>query len=423
MPATIRPLFEQIDTWLQEIDSEKSSKSAATKAKPATKKATTGAGQSSHISENVDNMTQDAETGDRFRENTEDVSRDVPGTSVDETDIGGGGSQDDKQYNIGTNQSATGEDPSVETASVKGTKEDAKEGDRGGTTHPANAEEVGDKYASMKLSELLKVAEKKATELLTDIHQTAISNQNTSQPVKTAATTTTTQHPAKPAATQAAPTQSAAAGYNLAALLGQTDNDIEKMASDFIEQVIKDAEIDSDLVGSYMTNYINTNRTLAKKAEGYDEEDENNNDDEEKPERTEDRAEEPRPEEGMPPAGGDADVLAALGGGGAPPMPPEAMAGMMPPEAMGGAMPPGGPGGGAMSEEEAMANLAMALDELGVDPATLAQLAGEQGAKIASAVSGFKRAGKFRYREAKTASQLHQREQIKDYIRELIGAK
>ena len=91
----------------------------------------------------------------------------------------------------------------------------------------------------------------------------------------------------------------------------------------------------------------------------------------------------------------------------------------------------------------------MALQELGINPEELAQMAAgggagggppmggpppdamggppvdpaAEGAKLASAVKNFKRAGKFRYEEAKTAAQRQARDQIKDYIRELTGTK
>jgi len=400
MPSTAtRPLFERIDQWLEEVDGVKS---AAAKSKPGSsvKKGTAGAGVSTHVSDDVDNMTQDADTGDRYRENTEDVSRDVPGTSVDETDAGSGGDQDSKQYNIGTNQSATGEDPSVETASAKGDKEDSAEGGRGGTSHPANAEEIGEKYSSMKLAELLKLAETKATNILTGITKDVVSP-------KTASKTAAAQRNSAGSAAQT-PAQAAQLGYDTAAALAEMD----KAAEDFIAQVICDAEIDADLVGSYLHSYA-ANRIKA--AEGYSEEmeeEENNNDRGEKEEREEGGppadAGMPPPDMGGMPEGGppaEGDILSLLGGGGVPAEVP----------------PPAPAGGGGLSEEEAMQLLTQVIEELGAKE-ELAQ-AGDQGAKIASAVHDFKRSGRFRYQEAKTAAQRQASAQIKGYIIELLGNK
>jgi hypothetical protein len=108
-----------------------------------------------------------------------------------------------------------------------------------------------------------------------------------------------------------------------------------------------------------------------------------------------------------------------------------------------------------MNQEQALQELAMALQELGISPEELAQMAQQggpgggggalaagpppdmgggpggppmpppeaaaEGAKLASAVKRFKLAGKFRYSEAKTAAQREARDQIKSYIQELVG--
>jgi len=144
----------------------------------------------------------------------------------------------------------------------------------------------------------------------------------------------------------------------------------------------------------------------------------------------------------MPPeeagGGGEAGVeelLASMAGGGemggemgGEEMPPE-MGGEMPPE-MGGEMPPemGGMGGeappemGGMGDEAALQQLAMALMELGIDPAQLAAVGQPEGAKIASAVQDWKRQGKFAFTEAaeKTAERKV-RDYMKGFITELYG--
>lgn len=407
MPATTRPLFEQIDTWLQGIDSTKTA--AAKPTKTGLRKQAIGAalGETSHPSESVDNNTQDADTGERYRENAEDVKKDVPGQSVDETDPKSGGDQDDHQFHIGMNPKATGEDSTHETSSVKGDKED------GTTTHPADADDIGEKYSSMKLPALLKTAEDQAHSLLADIANGVLPGQT---PVRTPAVTKTAAAPAQQ------PVAAATAGYDVAANLGMAKEASEKLASEFIEQAIRDADLDADLVGSFMHSY---HQARIKKAEGEE------GGEEAPPEDIPPEAAaamaggDPAAGGGMPPeaggmppeAGGGeggGDLLSALGGGGGDPA-----AGGMPPEAgMGG---PEGGGGG--DQAAALQELAMALQELGINPEELAQLAQGQGAKMAAAVKSFQRSGKFRFSEAKTAAQARAREEIKDYIRELTGSK
>ncbi len=412
MPQTNRPLFEQIDSWLQEIDSVKTA--AAVPAKPKQKTASTkkaapaGMGESSHPSDDVDNNTQDADTGSRYSENAEDVKKDVPGQSVDETDANSGGDQDDKQFNIGTNQSAVGEDPSVED-DYKGDKDDP------GTDHPMNADDVGEKYSSMNIKQLLKLASAQANSILADLAN-GIGTGN-GAPVQTPKTQ-------KAAATQPAPKTETTPPA--AAPAPQQDTQMDKIASDVIAQSIKDAELDADLVGSYLHSYAAGRQKAA--GEG---------------------GEDAPPEEGAPSESGDEAGAAGavlppeMGGGGGGEMPPEAAAGGgggdvlgalgglgggegggMPPEA--GAAPPGADGGapGGMSQEQALQELAMALQELGISPEELAQMAQGQGQKLGSAVTQFKRAGKFRYEEAKAGSaKRNARDQIKDYILEITGSR
>ncbi len=76
-------------------------------------------GATTHPSKSVDDHTQKATTGSRASENERDVKDNREKPSVNATAEAsaqsGSGSQDERQLNIGTNQSATGEDPKVET--------------------------------------------------------------------------------------------------------------------------------------------------------------------------------------------------------------------------------------------------------------------------------------------------------------------
>ena len=68
----------------------------------------------------------------------------------------------------------------------------------------------------------------------------------------------------------------------------------------------------------------------------------------------------------------------------------------------------------------------MALQELGIDPAVLAQFAAQSGnpdgGKMAAAVTTFKRSGKFQFTEAKQGSAKRSvRDYMKGYINELCN--
>lgn len=426
MPSQTKPLFEQLDTWLQELQEVK----AAAAPKPAgqTKQAgPSGMGKTTHPSEKVDDNTHETPEGARYRENASDVKEDVP-ANVEEADTKM--DEDRVMPNIGTQQAATGEQTSVER-DFKGTKDD------GTTSHPADAEDTGEKYSSVSLPKLLKLAEDKANSLLADIGNGLFATgQVTPQNTQTQNKQAAAPKPQQPAATSA----DVANGYNTAAAAAVDENTLQKLAADFIQQTIKDADLDADLVGSYLTSW------RQKKAAGGG-------------------AEEEGGEGGMPP-GMDPAMMAAMGGGGGgmPPgaggMPPGADAGAGGPPAVdasgggagaAGGMPPdagGGPGGGgdplaalgaatadsapsAGDKEQALQDLVMAIQELGIDPAQLAQLAqqggdegkADEGAKLASAAVKFKRSGKFRFTEAKTAQERKRRDLIKDYVMEIAGLK
>ena len=103
-----------------------------------------GAGETQHPSRDVDDHTHPYTPGAHARLQSEDMKRRSPRTvdSVpDEVYRGGSGRQSQFQTNLGVQSSATGEDPEVED-DYKGTKDDP------GTSHPADAEEIGAKYSA-----------------------------------------------------------------------------------------------------------------------------------------------------------------------------------------------------------------------------------------------------------------------------------
>lgn len=140
--ATQSGLINQIQNLLQVVGSQKSAE--------ANTEAGGYQGGTTHPVKNVDDGTQEAAEGSRSSENESDVKEDQGKPGVDSTSPGAGSGQDAQQSDVGMTSKATGEDPSAETESAKGGKED------GGTyfgssTHPARTDNDsldGGKYAS-----------------------------------------------------------------------------------------------------------------------------------------------------------------------------------------------------------------------------------------------------------------------------------
>ncbi|MHC4176704.1 MAG: hypothetical protein ACYSWU_04315 [Planctomycetota bacterium] len=145
MSSKTANVVDSIDDMLREIGT------AAEKSAESNTEAGGYQGGSSHPSASVDDKTETAQEGARSSENTSDVKEDQGAPSVENTTAGTPGGQDSVQMNIGTNQSATGEDSSVETSSAKGGKDDPGT-QRGSSTHPARTDNDsldGGKYASL----------------------------------------------------------------------------------------------------------------------------------------------------------------------------------------------------------------------------------------------------------------------------------
>jgi hypothetical protein len=390
-------------------------------------------GPSSHPSAKVDSNTQAAPIGSRFRENHSDMKDQFAVGNVDRTSAGGGGDQDAKQIEQGTDQSSTGQEPKVEDH-YKGRKDDP------GTTHPANAEEVGPKYGSMHVGQLTKMAYDRMNECLADMANGVYLNKQGSQ-LPTSRPLTEQQKQAQAAAQ---------AGYELAASVPNFELEKAAAVNGLIEHWIKTAEEDADIVADFLYKYAaERERELHKQA---------------------DDVMPPMPPGGAAGPGGDPT------GGGAPPMlPPDAaagpgggpgggpgpdMGGGPPPGAdMGGGPPGGGPGGGG-GEEEAINELANALLELGVSPEQL--IAAMQGAggggggegggppgleggppggeKAGAArmaaddrhlfvtlmhkVAAHSRTGRMQIKEARPGTPLRaERDEIKGYIRDVCGIR
>lgn len=291
-----------------------------------------GGGPSTHPSAKVDAGVQSAPMGARAKENEADVKKDVP-VSVDSVSPGSGGDQDSKQMNIGTHQSATGEDPKVEDH-FKGDKDDP------GTSSPANSDDVGEKYGSMDFEQLSKEAVDHMEDVLASIARGDV---------------------AASAPKTAAAQQAAQAGYQLAAVAGQPAEkqfDKQAAATDLLATVMADACLDADLAGEYYYKYAEHRQaeaqTQANAQRG--------------------QVKRAGPMDMMGGGGGGAAPEAAApdpmaGGGGMPPDPAAGGGGMPPdPAAMGGGDPMAGgaEGGAGGGPEAAVGELANALMELGI---------------------------------------------------------
>lgn len=403
------PYFDSIRNWTNEVGREKQA---------------AGMGKTTHPSDKVDDGTSKPTEGARASENSKDVKKMVP-ADVDGSPVLGK-SQDQLQPNLGPHQSATGEDPSVE--------DDYKDRPKDpGTSMPADAS-IGDKYSFdlTKADGLKKAAVALgdlANAILADITVGSQPNQTTSQAQASTKQASTSCAPSSPsAAVASAPidgasasnTAAAVAGYELASLLGLSKDAADMNAQQTIASVINRAQVLGDRLGRLLAE---EEKLAAGPEEG-----------EEGPAQKDD---------GAPPEANLAEMLGGAGGPGGPGGPPPGgPGGAMPPDAGPGGPPPGpggpggpeGPGGpGGGMNPQALQELAMALQEMGVPLDQLAaagQSAGgppglaDGAAKMAAAVQKYMRSGSFRYTEAKEGTaERKTRDAMKSQLREVLGYK
>lgn len=494
-------LFSALTALATEIQTEKT---AATK--PRTKQADNPVpadpggyqGASSHPTANVDNRGQSASEGARSSENESDVKADVP-NNVNSAPDAKDGQSDDVNINIGTTQSATGEDPSTED-DYKGGKDDP------GSSHPARTDNDaldGHKYASLKMGQAYDLHTNLANGILADLAM-GQGSQLTKEALAKAANAKSSgtlnpsaagaNAPAQPktqmagqppagektagASPLAAAIEKAAAavkggkagdtpaagnpdlqaGYDLAAVLGVEKRAAQQHVAGLIETTINDAHIDADLFGAYYSAFQKRASEGGEAGEG---EDHNKaGDDTSGANSAEGTSGETSSGDGGHEAsggGGEKSLGDMLGGGSDP-------GGLM----GGGAPAPGGMGGGMGGEQDALMQLASALDELGIPLDALAAagagagggaggmppagggmppggggmppmggdpMAGGgdpmgggappmgEGMKLASAVLNFKRSGKYQFKAANAGSpERVMRDQMKGYLQELLRA-
>jgi len=417
-----RSLFAQLNALAEEISQ---SKTAAEKsAGPVPSDPGGYMGASSHPSAHTDNRVQDAPEGARIREYEADIKEQQGALAVDNTpEMSQEGRQDDVQLNLNTNSSAVGEDPAIEK-DYKGTKDDP------GTSHPAKTTD-GEKYGSVSFKEARAMCGDLGNDILANLINFGAGKLTKQSEMPEALK----KHKEKNdkgnlkgdqhkldvdndgkiegsdlAALRAGKEAAFKAGYEIAAAAGVEKEAAEAAVQEVCANTLRDTDVMADLLLGYLSGQKRANDALEEAAEGEDH---------------------------------DVPGDAASGASDAPPG-LEAM--------MGGDM--GGDMGGGMgepSEEEAVQELAMALEELGISPEELMAAVSGGGAEggvggemgggmpppapamepkmaaardlndIGRAVINFKRAGRFQLKEARTKRARELRDNMKQHVIELLN--
>jgi hypothetical protein len=278
MPQNQQHLITTLQTYFGELRGEYEKAAGAAAVKTADRAdgiADPGGyqGKSTHPSadRSVAEHLRPEQTGSRFTEHTSDVKDDIGAGSVEHlpeeasSPSKGSGNQDKRQPNIGARNAATGEDTSVER-DFKETKDDP------GTSSVMKADD-GEKYGSWTMA--------KFAEYLGDLGEQILADITNGKPIKSAGigddtpngtrriTHGQTVQPSAPkggAGDPARETKEAAErGYELAAVLGLQDMTPEDRAAAMVETIIKEAALQANLVGNFLTGY---HQTLQKAAAG-----------------------------------------------------------------------------------------------------------------------------------------------------------
>ena len=448
-----RSLFAQLNALADEI-SKSPVKTAAEKAAGPTPSDPGGyAGASSHPSAHVDNDVQAATEGARSSEYEADIKKQQGALAVDNTpEMSQEGRQDDVQLNIGTNAAATGEDPSAEK-DYKGTKDDP------GTTHPAKTND-GEKYSAVSFKEARDRAGALGNDILANIINFGTSNltKQSEMPEFLKKMEGTKEESAESPATEKAEhkglkgnqhkldvnpkdgkitgsdlaalrndnDKAAAfkAGYELASVLGMSKEAAEASVREVCASTLREADEMADLFIGFTASKLAAADPTDDAAEG---------------------------EDHSSPEDAESGASAAPGGEAAP----AGLEAMMGGEAGGaeGGMPmeaAGPEAGGGHGGDEAVQELAMALEELGIPPEALIQalshgggaegaegagapgadaMPGDESPKMAAAaldaigreVVSYKRAGRFQVKEARTKRSRELRDSMKQHVIELLN--
>lgn len=265
------------------------------------------------------------------------------------------GSAADDAENSPLNPQPTGQTPQIETSGAKAGKEDKKQGDRGGTSHPASTENDsidGHKWASLDLN---KQAEDIGQLGNSIIARAAWHYQNMGDPKKASDLSAQAGKPAQAPVnkTAAAPLDGEVMrqlGWEMGGLVSGT---LDKQAADamvrrHIDNIIRAGVDDAEKVAHFYRTFHVEQHALAKQAEGG------------MPPPGSEEPPLPPPDAGGGEGGGEeGNMMAALAGG-------------------------GGPGGGEGGVDPQILQLAKVLESLGISPeefqqAMLAEGGGEGG--------------------------------------------
>jgi hypothetical protein len=432
-----RSLFDQLNALAAEIAQSPVKAAAEKSAGPVPADPGGYQGASSHPTTDADNGVQNANTGARASEYETDIKKQQGALSVDNTpEMSQDGRQDEVQTNIGVSAKSTGEDPANEK-DFKGDKDDP------GTSSPVKAND-GEKYSSVTFKEARDRAGELGNDILANLinfgagkltnekaaEMPAFLKEKKEQHDKEKGELKGDQHKldvdndgkiegSDLAALREGKEAAFKAGYELAEQLGLNKEAAEASVRDVCANTIREADEMADLFIGFLNSKAAAADPMEEAAEGEDH---------------------------------SAPADAASGASDAPPM-DAAPAGL---EAMMGAE--GAPmpeAAGEPSEDEAVQELAMALEELGIPPEALLQAlsgaegGGEMGAPeagpmpgpeagamlaeepkmaaakdldaIGRAVVNFKRAGRFQVKEARTKRSRQLRDMMKQHVLELVN--
>jgi hypothetical protein len=452
-------LFDRVAGIVEEIGAEKK---AAWHEKRAGSK---DMGNSTHASDKVeDDDEQEPSEGAHSKDNERIIRESVPNNvnEAPEATEGNAPKYEDVSLSQGVESGETGK--GVETPTKGKPDGDVREGDQGGTTHPADGS-YGEKYSADRVANftaknILKSAAELGNDVMADLANGLYGD--------------------VPAGRDA--NDAAVYGQKVAAAAGNVASDVDDFATNIVTEIVKSAYHQADLVAASIQSNL---AALQKRAEGEGGDPTSGMADGEA-HGTEAAAggdgDGDADDAGGPPDGDEGGLMAAMGGpggemggeggemgggmGGGGEVDPEMLqqliamlqqdpqlaaqleqvlqgagggggdmggGGMPPPEAMaggegGGMPPPGAEAGGpppemaGMGDKMAMDQLTMAMVEANIDPRALAAANPKQGAKIASAVIDHQRSGKFEYSEAKRGSAERKvRDYMKGYVRELYS--
>jgi len=439
-----RSLFDQLNALAAEIAQSPVKTAAEKSAGPVPADPGGYQGASSHPTTSADNGVQNASTGARASEYEADIKKQQGALAVDNTpEMSQEGRQDEVQTNIGVSAKATGEDPANEK-DFKGDKDDP------GTSSPVKAND-GEKYSSVTFKEARERAGTLGNDILANLINFGTSKLNNEKAAEMPAflkekAEEKKETPAEErsehvgsnlkgdqhkldvndngkiegsdlAALREGKAAAFKAGYELAAQLGINKEAAEASVREVCANTIREADEMADLFIGFLNSKAAAADPTEEAAEGEDHS---------------------APEDA---ASGASDAPAADAA-------PAGLEAMMGAEG-GGDMDPAAVGGGEPSEDEAVQELAMALEELGIPPEALLQaLSGADGGDAAGgapapeaappmeepkmaaakdldaigrAVVNFKRAGRFQVKEARTKRSRQLRDMMKQHVLELVN--